>query len=351
MTGTDEVQNQPPPLVDYDVFSADAALVEGVRRHGAGAHEQRLTDLGRRAGSTEALQWGVAANTNPPVLRTHDRYGHRIDEVDFHPAWHELMTVATSNGLHASSWREPGAGAQVARTAGFYVWSQAEGGHGCPISMTHAAVPALRVEPALAAEWEPRLTSYDYDPVLRPAAEKASALAGMGMTERQGGSDVRANTTTAVPTADGSYRLTGHKWFTSAPMCDVFLVLAQAPDGLTCFLVPRVLPDGMRNTFRIQRLKDKLGNRSNASSEPEFDNTVAWRVGDEGRGVRTIIEMDNITRLDCVIGTAALMGRAVAEAMHHTAHWRAFGASLVDQPLMQNVLADLAVESEAATTL
>src|SRR3954447_13867957 len=351
MTGTDEVQNQPPPLVDYDVFSADSALVEGVRRHGAGAHEQRLTDLGRRARSTEALQWGVAANTHAPVLRTHDRYGHRIDEVEFHPAWHELMTVATANGLHASPWREPGPGAQVARTAGFYVWGQAEGGHGCPISMTHAAVPALRTEPSLAAEWEPRLTSYEYDPQLRTAADKTSALAGMGMTEKQGGSDVRANTTRAVPQGDGSYLLTGHKWFTSAPMCDVFLVLAQAPDGLTCFLVPRVLPDGSRNTFRIQRLKDKLGNRSNASSEPEFDNTVAWRVGDEGRGVRTIIEMVNMTRLDCVIGSAALMRRAVAEAMHHTAHRQAFGAYLVDQPLMQNVLADLAVESEAATTL
>jgi putative acyl-CoA dehydrogenase len=347
--------NQPPPLVDYDVFGSDAALVEGVRRHGAAAREDHLTQLGWRAGSAEALAWGVAANNNPPVLRTHDRYGNRIDEVEFHPAWHELMTVATSNGLHASSWREPGKpgneAAQVARAAGFYVWSQAEGGHGCPISMTHAAVPALRAEPSLYDEWFPRLTSYGYDPVLRPAAEKSSALAGMGMTEKQGGSDVRANTTRAEPHADGTYRLTGHKWFTSAPMCDVFLVLAQAPDGLTCFLVPRVLPDGSRNTFRIQRLKDKLGNRSNASSEPEFDNTVAWRVGDEGRGVRTIIEMVNMTRLDCVIGSAALMRRAVAEAMHHTAHRRAFGAYLVDQPLMQNVLADLAVESEAATTV
>jgi putative acyl-CoA dehydrogenase len=337
--------------VDYDVFAADAALVEGVRRHGGQAHEAKLTELGRRAGGAEALGWGVAANTNPPQLRTHDRYGHRIDEVEFHPAWHELMTVATANGLHSSPWREPGPGAQVARTAGFYVWSQAEGGHGCPISMTHASVPALRAEPTLAAEWEPRLTTYSYDPVLRPATEKSSALAGMGMTEKQGGSDVRTNTTRAVPQGDGTYLLTGHKWFTSAPMCDVFLVLAQAPEGLTCFLVPRVLPDGTRNTFRIQRLKDKLGNRSNASSEPEFDNTVAWRVGDEGRGVRTIIEMVNMTRLDCVIGSAALMRRAVAEALHHTAHRRAFGAYLVDQPLMQNVLADLAIESEAATTL
>jgi len=349
--GTHDIANQPPPLVGYDVFSADAALVEGVRRHQAGPHETHLVALGQRAGSEEALGWGVAANTNPPVLRTHDRYGHRIDEVEFHPAWHQLLEVATGHGLHASPWREPGTGAHVARAAGFYVWSQAEGGHGCPVSMTHAAVPALRAEPALAAEWEPKLTAYSYDALLRPIAEKTSALAGMGMTEKQGGSDVRANTTRAVAQPDGSYLLTGHKWFTSAPMCDVFLVLAQAPEGLTCFLVPRVLPDGTRNTFRIQRLKDKLGNRSNASSEPEFDNTVAWRVGDEGRGVRTIIEMVNMTRLDCVIGSASLMRRAVAEATHHAAHRRAFGAYLIDQPLMQNVLADLAVESEAATVL
>jgi putative acyl-CoA dehydrogenase len=348
---THDITNQPPPLVDYDVFTADAALVEGIRRHGAAAHETRLATLGRLAGGAEAQSWGVAANTHPPVLRTHDRYGHRIDEVEFHPAWHRLLEVATGNGLHASPWREPGPGAHVARAAGFYVWSQTEGGHSCPISMTHAAVPALRGEPSLAAEWEPRLTTYGYDPELRPPRDKTSALAGMGMTEKQGGSDVRANTTRAVPQPDGTYLLTGHKWFTSAPMCDVFLVLAQAPDGLTCFLVPRVLPDGTRNTFRIQRLKDKLGNRSNASSEPEFDDTVAWRVGDEGRGVRTIIEMVNMTRLDCVIGSASLMRRAVAEATHHAAHRRAFGAYLIDQPLMQNVLADLAVESEAATVL
>jgi putative acyl-CoA dehydrogenase len=247
----------------------------------------------------------------------------------------------------------PGPGAQVQRTAGFYVWSQAEGGHGCPISMTHAAVPALRVEPSLAAEWEPRLTVYAYDPALRPATDKLGCLAGMGMTEKQGGSDVRANSTRAVPTSagDDTYLLTGHKWFTSAPMCDVFLVLAQAPEGLTCFLVPRVLPDGSRNTFRIARLKSKLGNRSNASSEPEFDDTVAWRVGDEGRGVRTIIEMVNMTRLDCVIGSATIMRASVAQATHHAAHRMAFGAYLSDQPLMRSVLADLAIESEAATVL
>jgi putative acyl-CoA dehydrogenase len=256
-----------------------------------------------------------------------------------------------SRGLHASPWTAPGPGAHVARAAAFSVWSQVEGGHGCPVSMTHAAVPALRVDGALAAEWVPRLTSTAYDPGLRPPQEKAGCLAGMGMTEKQGGSDVRTNTTRAVPQPDGTYRLTGHKWFTSAPMCDVFLVLAQAPGGLSCFAVPRVLPDGTRNTFRITRLKDKLGNRSNASSEPEFDQTVAWRLGDEGRGVRTIIEMVMMTRLDCVIGTTSLMRAAVAQATHHARHRQAFGGYLADKPLMRNVLADLAVESEAATAL
>jgi putative acyl-CoA dehydrogenase len=262
------------------------------------------------------------------------------------------MTVAIESGLHAGPWIDPKPGANVARAAAFATWSHAEGGHGCPISMTHAAVPALRAgDPALAAEWEPRLTSKVYDPGLRTPSDKAGCLAGMGMTEKQGGSDVRTNSTRAVPSADGTYRLTGHKWFTSAPMCDVFLVLAQAPGGLTCFLVPRVLPDGTRNTFKIQRLKDKLGNRSNASSEPEFDDTVAWRLGDEGAGVRTIIEMVTSTRLDCVIGTTTLMREAVAQATHHARHRQAFGKYLADQPLMRMVLADLAIESEAATTL
>jgi putative acyl-CoA dehydrogenase len=351
MAVTHEVDNQPPPLQGYDVFAADAALVEGVDRHQAGWASDRLGALGRRAGSEEAQEWGRLANVNPPVLRTHDRYGHRIDEVEFHPSWHSLMTVAVSEGLHASSWVSPGPGAQVARAAGFAVWSQVEGGHGCPISMTHAAVPALRTDLAIAAEWEPRLMSTTYDMGLRAPQDKAGCLAGMGMTEKQGGSDVRTNTTRAVPATDGTYRLTGHKWFTSAPMCDVFLMLAQAPGGLTCFVVPRVLPDGTRNTFRIQRLKDKLGNRSNASSEPELEDTVAWRLGDEGRGVPTIIEMVGATRLDCVIGSTSLMRAAVAQATHHAAYRRAFGQRLADQPLMRHVLADLAVESEAATAL
>jgi putative acyl-CoA dehydrogenase len=351
VSGPDSDTNQAPPLVDYDVFGSDLALVEGVRRHDAGWAVEQLSALGRLAGSAESQEWGRLANVNPPRLLTHDRYGERIDEVEFHPSWHSLVTVAVREGLHASSWREPAPGAQVARAAGFSVWSHTEGGHGCPISMTHAAVPALRVDDALAAEWVPRLTSLSYDPGLRPPQDKAGCLAGMGMTERQGGSDVRTNTTYAVPAPDGTYRLTGHKWFTSAPMCDVFLVLAQAPGGLTCFVVPRILPDGERNPFRILRLKDKLGNRSNASSEPEFDDTVGWRLGDEGRGVPTIIEMVSMTRLDCVIGSTTIMRGSVAQAAHHARHRKAFGRYLIDQPLMLGVLADLAVESEAATTL
>jgi putative acyl-CoA dehydrogenase len=351
MAPTHDVENQAPPLTGYDVYAADLALVEGVERHGASWATDRLGELGRLAGTDEAQEWGRLANVNPPVLHTIDRYGNRVDEVEFHPSWHQLMEVAVGHGLHASSWVDDKPGAQVARAAGFSVWSQVEGGHGCPISMTHAAVPALRVDPALAEEWIPRLTSYTYDPGLRPPQDKAGSLAGMGMTEKQGGSDVRTNTTRAVPQSDGTYLLTGHKWFTSAPMCDMFLVLAQAPGGLTCFVLPRVLPDGTRNTFRIQRLKDKLGNRSNASSEPEFEDTVAWRLGDEGRGVRTIIEMVMMTRLDCVIGTTSLLRACVAQASHHARHRQAFGGYLADKPLMRHVLADLAVESEAATTL
>ena len=351
MAPTHDVTNQPPPLDGYDVFTSDAALVEGVARHGADWAADRLSALGQHAGTEEAQEWGRLANENLPRLRMFDRYGHRVDEVEFHPSWHRLMEVAVGNGLHAAPWAEPRPGAQVARAAAFSVWSQVEGGHGCPISMTHAAVPALRVDDALATEWVPRLTSYSYDFGLRPPAEKAGCLAGMGMTEKQGGSDVRTNTTVAAPQSDGTYLLTGHKWFTSAPMCDVFLVLAQAPGGLTCFVVPRVLPDGTRNPFRIQRLKDKLGNRSNASSEPEFDNTVGWRLGDEGRGVRTIIEMVMMTRLDCVIGSTSLMRACVAQATHHARHRQAFGGYLIDKPLMRHVLADLAIESEAATAL
>ncbi|MFJ6926256.1 acyl-CoA dehydrogenase family protein [Streptomyces nigra] len=350
---THSVTNQPPPLTGYDAYTADRALVEAVERHLPPAlrdeADGELSALGRACGSAQVQEWGVQANENPPRLRTHDRYGHRIDEVDFHPSWHRLLGKGVSAGLTAA-WTRPGG--QVRRAAAFVLWTQVDAGNCCPLSMTHAAVPALRTDPELAAEWEPLLTSMVYDRGLRPAAGKAGALFGMGMTEKQGGSDVRANTTRAVPLAEsGTYALTGHKWFCSAPMSDAFLVLAQAPGGLTCFLVPRVLEDGGRNVFLLQRLKDKLGNRSNASAEVEFDGTWARRVGEEGRGVRTIIGMVAATRLDCVLGSAGLMRQAVAQAVHHCSYREAFGARLVDQPLMRNVLADLAVESEAATTL
>lgn len=348
---THDVTNQPPPLTPYD-SSEDAALLEGLRREGAGWAEEDVRRLGRAAGSAEAQEWGDRANRHEPELRTHDRYGNRIDEVEFHPSWHRLMGVAVAEGLAGAPWADERPGAHVARTAKGLVWGHTEAGHGCPTSMTYAAVPALRATPELASVYEPLLTSRVYDPVLRVPTEKRGLLAGMGMTEKQGGSDVRTNTTVATPTTEpGVYTLRGHKWFTSAPMCDVFLVLAQAPDGLSCFLVPRVLPDGSRNTFRVQRLKDKLGNRSNASSEPEFDGTVAWLVGPEGRGVKTIIEMVNCTRLDCVMMSSTLMRKTLVEAGHHARHRSAFGARLLEQPLMRNVLADLALESEAATTL
>jgi len=343
---THEVLNQPPPLAGYDLFTTDRALVVAVRREGAGWAEADLAALGTRLGSEEALEWGTQANRYPPVLQAFDRFGQRRDEVEFHPAWHALLGLGVAHGLHSGPWRTPRPGAHVARAAGVVLLTQVEAGVGCPIGMTYAAVPALRHAPALAAEWEPRICSTRYEPGLRPP---------VAMTEKQGGSDVRANTTRAVP-ADGGgpgaeYRLTGHKWFCSAPMCDAFLVLAQAPGGLSCFLLPRVLPDGTRNHFYIQRLKDKLGNRSNASSEIELDGAWARLVGEEGRGIPTIIEMVNYTRLECALGSAGLVRQAVAQATHHAAHRCAFGRRLVEHPLMQNVLADLAVESEAATAL
>jgi putative acyl-CoA dehydrogenase len=348
---THEVLNQPPPLAGYDLYDADPVLAEALHREGAGWAEEGVRALGVLAGTAEAIAWGEAADANPPVLRTHDRYGRRADEVEFHPAWHRLLGTAVAHGLHAAPWRDPRPGAQVARAAGFYLWSQVEAGHGCPVSMTFAAVPALRASPALTAVWEPKLTALAYAPHLAPIADKAGALCGMAMTEKQGGSDVRANTTTAVPAGGGEWRLTGHKWFCSAPMSDAFLVLAQAPAGLSCFLVPRVLPDGGRNGFHLQRLKDKLGNRANASAEVELEGATGWVVGEPGRGLAAILEMVNHTRLDCVVGSAALLRQAVAQAAHHAAHRSAFGRRLADQPLMANVLADLAVESEAATLL
>jgi putative acyl-CoA dehydrogenase len=347
---THEVTNQPPPLADYDA-SDDPALLDALRREGAAWAERDIRELGRRAGSVTAQENGRLANEFPPKLRTHDRYGNRVDEVEFHPAWHELMTTAVGHGLHAFPWRDERPGAHTARAAGMYVWAQAEAGHCCPVSMTYAIVPALRQAPDLARQFEPLLAAPSYDPGLRPPLTKQGLCAGMSMTEKQGGSDVRANVTTATPAGDGSYRITGHKWFTSAPMGDLFMVLAQAPGGLSCFLLPRVTPDGMRNGMRLMRLKDKLGNRSNASAEVEYENALAWLVGEEGRGVRVIIEMVNSTRLDCVLAAATGMRLGVIQAAHHAAHRRAFGANLIDQPLMANVLADLAVESEAATTV
>jgi putative acyl-CoA dehydrogenase len=353
--GTHDVTNQPPPLAPYDPFARDRVLAEALEREGAGWACDRVARFAEIVGGEEPIAWGHQANAFPPALRTHDRYGHRIDEVEYHPAWHQLLGLAVEHGLHALPWREPGPGAHVARAALFYLLAQVEAGVGCPLSMTYAAVPALRVQPDVAAEWEPRITSTDYDPRMRPAGEKRGALCGMAMTEKQGGSDVRANTTRARaldrPGPGRAYEITGHKWFCSAPMCDAFLVLAQTERGVSCFVLPRWRPDGTRNRFHVQRLKDKLGNRSNASSEVEFEGAWARLVGEEGRGVPTIIEMVNHTRLDCVIGSSAGIRQAVTQALHHAAHRTAFGRRLAEHPLMQNVLADLAVESEAATIL
>jgi putative acyl-CoA dehydrogenase len=357
LMATHAVTNQAPPLVGYDVFGADRVLVDALERWGDHYDATALHDLGRLAGSATAQGWADEAERNPPRLHTHRPTGERADHVDYHPAYHSLLGTAVSNGLTAEPWTRPaGTGAHLRRAIGFVVWSQVDAGHGCPVSMTYAAAPALRHDPVLAPLWVPRLASRTYEPELRPVADKTGALCGMGMTEKQGGSDVRANTTRAVPVGTGpvsgdAYRLTGHKWFCSAPMSDAFLMLAQAPRGLTCFVVPRVLEDGSHNAFVIQRLKDKLGNRSNASSEVELDSTWASRLGDEGRGVRTILDMVAATRLDCVLGSAATMRQAVTRAVHHARHRSAFGALLVDQPLMRAVLADLAVESEAASLL
>jgi putative acyl-CoA dehydrogenase len=341
-------------LAGHDPIAGDTVLAEACLRYAGATTLESLSGLGRLAGSEQAQEWGRVANENPPKLRTHDRYGHRVDEVEFHPYWHELMRTAVENGLAGAPWAAQSAGdrhAHVRRAVGYVGWTQVEMGHACPTTMTYAAVPALRRTPELAARYEPGLTSTTYEFGLAEPTGKAGLIAGMGMTEKQGGSDVRANTTRALAQPDGSYRLTGHKWFTSAPMSDLFLVLAQLAEGVSCFIVPRVLPDGSRNMFHVQRLKDKLGDRSNASSEVEFDGTTGWLVGEPGRGVPAIIEMVNTTRLDCVLGSAATVRAALTQAIHHARHRAAFGALLVDQPLMQNVLADLAVESEAATAL
>ncbi|WP_426520097.1 acyl-CoA dehydrogenase family protein [Diaminobutyricibacter sp. McL0618] len=346
---THDVTNQVPARVGIDEFGTNTALVDGVRLYDAGWAVGALERVGALVGSAEFQHDAELANICEPRLIAFDRVGNRIDEVEYHPSYHRILSQAVQAGAHTSAWAEPRPGANVARAATFMLFAQIEPGHACPVSMTHAAVPALVANPALAETWTPRLLSREYDATLRPG--KTSALFGMAMTEKQGGSDVRANTTRAVDAGDGSWLLTGHKWFCSAPMSDGFLVLAQTDAGLGCFLVPRVLDDGTRNVFLIQRLKDKLGNRSNASSEIEFDRTVGFLVGEDGRGVRTIIEMVNRTRLDCIFGTAAGMRQAVAEALWHVRHRRAFGSVLVDQPAMTAVVADLALESEAATAV
>jgi putative acyl-CoA dehydrogenase len=352
---THSVFNQVPPLEDVDVFSSNVPLVEAVEREGAGWVRERAAALGRLIGGEPQRLWGPDANQNKPVLHTHDRYGNRIDEVVFHPAWHKLMRMGVEHELHSLPWTSEEPFAHTARAALYMTAIQAEAGFACPLTMTYAVVPSLRANRELAAEWEPLVTATTYDPRLIGAGEKGSAISGMAMTEKQGGSDVRANTTTARPLNGGGpgaeYELIGHKWFCSAPMSDIFLVLAQAEEGLSCFLLPRILPDGSRNAFHIQRLKDKLGNHSNASSEIELPGAWARMLGEPGRGVPTIIEMVGHTRLDCVIGTAAGMRVGVVNATHHAAHRQAFGKTLIDQPLMRNVLADLCVESEATTVL
>ena len=356
MSGTHDVLNQPPPLEDYNLYLTDPVLDAAVAREGGKDSRDQLIEHGSRSGSAEYLRWSFEANRNDPRLVTHDRFGHRVDVVEFHPAWHSLMESAVASGNHSLPWEaDPPVGAHVARAAQTYMTGQIESGHNCPISMTYSVIPALKTTPEVARQWVPGIVSRVYDPSFQPPSGKQGLLIGMGMTEKQGGSDVRANTTVAVPVDGGGpgaeYRITGHKWFTSAPMCDAFLVLAQAPGGLSCFLLPRWTPDSDLNRFRIQRLKDKLGNRSNASAEVEFDDAWAAMIGEEGRGVPTIIEMVNGTRLDCVIGSVALMRQALSQAAWHVSHRSAFGSKLIDKTLMQNVIADLEVETEAATLM
>jgi len=354
MSTTHEVFNQPTPLAGYNLFTGNQALRDALRFNAPALDTAGLAQFGALLGSAAMQTHARLANQHPPQLHTHDRYGHRSDAVEFHPAYHALMGLSIGAGLHGTPWAG-GSDEHLRRAAGFVLFTELESSTLCPISMTYAVTPALQGNPAIAAEWGPKLTSLAYDPRFIPAAHKPGVTMGMGMTEKQGGSDVRANTTQAVK--DGSdawgerYAITGHKWFFSAPMCDAFLVLAQAKAGLTCFFLPRWRPDGTVNTIRIQRLKDKLGNKANASSEVEFDAASAWLVGEEGRGIPQILEMGNVTRLDCALGTAGLMRQALALALHHTAQRSAFGKLLIEQPAMKNVLADLALESEAATAL
>jgi putative acyl-CoA dehydrogenase len=350
---THEVENQATPLLNYNVFTSNTALLEAVKREGADWAVADLTKFGEYLGRAETIELGALANRNPPILKTFDRYGNRIDEVEFHPAWHELMAASVGQGIHSSSWAEPKRGAHIARAAAAFMFTEIEAGTQCPITMTHASVLPLRKNKELAQVWLPKLFTRTYDRRFIPVAGKKGALIGMGMTEKQGGSDVRTNKSQAslLNAQTGEYSIVGHKWFFSAPMCDAFLVLAQAKAGLSCFFMPRFLPDGSLNSIRIQRLKDKLGNKSNASSEVEFFGAHAWLIGEEGRGVQTIIEMATYTRLDCGLGSAGLMHQALVQAIHHASMRTAFQRKLIDQPLMRNVLADLALEVEAVTLL
>jgi len=352
---THSVENQPRPLEDFNLYAADRALSEAVAREGGSWAQDELHAFGALTGSRELIELGFQANENKPVLYTHDRYGRRVDEVRFHPAYHRLMQISIEHGLHSSHWTDPRPGAHVARAAKFYMQSQVEAAHCCPITMTSAAIPALRLQPDVAAQWEGKILARHYDPRNVPDGQKEAVTIGMAMTEKQGGSDVRANTTRAIPLGSGgpgqAYELVGHKYFVSAPMCDAFLVLAQAPGGLSCFLLPRWRPDGSKNPLQIQRLKNKMGNVANASSETELRGAYAVMVGGEGRGVATILKMVSMTRFDCMIGSAAGMRQAAMQALHHCAQRVAFGKLLSEQPLMQNVLGDLAIESEAALAM
>ena len=355
MAETHEVQNQPPALQDYNLYQQDKALCEAVAREGASWADAELQAFGALTGSREVIELGFQANENKPVLFTHNNYGLRIDEVRFHPAYHRLMQISMENGLHSSHWTHPGPGAQVARAAKFYLQSQVDAAHGCPVTMTSAAIPSLLEQPDVAARWSAKIMACSYDHRNVPVAQKKAVTIGMAMSEKQGGSDVRANTLRAYPVAGGGpgqgYELVGHKYFVSAPMCDAFLVLAQAPGGLSCFLLPRWRSDGSKNPLQIQRLKNKMGNVANASCETELRGAYAEMVGGEGRGVATILKMVSMTRFDCMIGSSGGMRQAAAQALHHCNYRCAFGKRLVDQPLMQNVLADLVIESEAALAL
>ncbi len=356
MADTHSVFNQAPPLVDYNAFDVDTALTEAVQREGAAWALPQLSRYGARTGSAEAIQWGFDANEYKPQFFTHDRQGFRVDQVKYHDSYHRLMAMALESGIHAHPWTTPRAGAHVARAAQSYLQAQVDAGHGCPLTMTFAAVPALKTTPSVASAWLPKTLASGYDPRNVPHMEKKALTIGMGMTEKQGGSDVRANTTQAYPlgAAEGpgeAYELVGHKWFTSAPMCDAFLMLAQTGSGLSCFLVPRWRPDGSKNPVQVQRLKNKMGNVSNASSEIELRGALGWMVGPEGRGVPSIIEMVAMTRFDCMVGSAAGQRQAVAQAMHHCAHRSAFGKRLAEQPAMRNVLADLQLEVEGSLAI